>query len=207
MKLALLGGPGSGKTVIGRRLVSRLHKTEPWALIDGYVEKFCTRTGQTAGVQATYLSNVQLITERVNLEQEAQLKEVNTVTCGSIYESLIYTGVLGTVMPANEQDRIDIYSISQAFMTTLGYLERLTFDYDVLFFLPLPPELAEAHTWEAVVNAKIPEVLEGLFKAAILLDGTPRQNVDYAEQIVRNIQHQQAQVPALSEENGVEPRV
>lgn len=203
MKVAILGAPTSGKTVVGRRLTTRLNKNEPksWTLIDGYIEKFCTRTGNLSGL-TVYSANLQLITERLSLEQEAEMKRQSTITCGSIYESLIYTGILGTLQLDSEQARVENYLVAQSVMTTLGYLERMIFDYDALFFIPFPDEKAEEHTWDAVVNSKIPEVLEGLFKMAVTLIGTPRQQVDHAYQIIQNIQAAQnppaGEVPAAS---------
>ena len=191
MKVAILGPPAAEKTKIGRRLARRLTQAggKRWTLIDGYVETLAEKTGKPYGGASDWSDNLEVIATRWILEAEAASVDRHTITCGSIYESLIYSSARGTFNPANERQMLVERQLNMLMMQALGALETMTFDYHALFWLPWSDDHPEEwdHTWGGVVNAKLPEVLEGFGKYAVPLVGTDREKVDRAEDIITRI--------------------
>lgn len=185
IKLALMGAPGAGKSVIAKRLALNLNRDKTdrkWKVIDDYVPSLIKRTGRSYGSDADYPHNVQIMCERWTLEAEALHHGFSTITCGSIYETIIYAAMLHTVAPADEDEVMQSYESARINMQFLGLMEAATLSYNMLFYVPWDKS---EHTWEAVVNAKIPEVIDAYGKIAAHLTGTPRQKVADALQIIR----------------------
>src|ERR1700733_12132818 len=99
MKVALLGPPGSGKTKIANRLRKLLDGQ--WKVVDNYIDTLVRRTGQPFGVNVNYYGHLAAITARMVAEWEAENKGLNTITCGSIFESIIYAATM-QFMPLDE---------------------------------------------------------------------------------------------------------
>jgi hypothetical protein len=137
-------------------------------------------------LDADYLANFEIAFTRRILEDEARHKGQNTITCGTIYETVVYGGIYSLGIPhiENEQTKVSQTLVAQLCMGTLGVLETQYFDYDAMFYLPLENE---ERTWEHAIDAKIPEVLEGFFKQTVVLEGTDRQKVNVATQIIEEI--------------------
>lgn len=187
MKIALIGAPGSEKSKYARRIANRLNKeSKTWKVIDGYVDHLRDSTGNPYGLDADYLANFEIAFTRRILEDEARHKGQNTITCGTIYETVVYGGIYSLGIPhiENEQTKVSQTLVAQLCMGTLGVLETQYFDYDAMFYLPLENE---ERTWEHAIDAKIPEVLEGFFKQTVVLEGTDRQKVNVATQIIEEI--------------------
>lgn len=188
MKVVLLGAPGADKTKIARRIVRRLNNDgKTWTVIDGYVDRLRNRTGWVFGTQSHLRNTIQILGERWTLEDEAFHKGLSSITCGGIYETMIYSAaqVIATSSLGDEDLLVAEYAIAQMTMQLLGALENHTFDYDAMFYLPLTEP---ADSWEGVVDAKILEVLEGFFRYAVTLEGTDRQKVDRATEIIQVIE-------------------
>lgn len=190
MKIALLGAPNSGKTAVAKALSRKLQAANPgesWAVVDKYVEKLTAKTGRPFGVEADYTEHFAVVTARWVAEWEAESKGRNVITCGSIYESLIYAATLSFV-PQSEADLLDFQLYSQASMNALGVFEFVTFEYDAMFYLPWQdPDEATVHSWDGVINAKIPEVLTGHGKYAVTLNGTDQERAAEAFNFVSRI--------------------
>lgn len=189
MKVALLGSPGAGKSAVARKLTTRLGKE--WRVIDGYVDKLTTRTGHPFGAifdRSAFRRNVQVIGERWTLEDAAQHKGLNTITCGSIFETIVYAAAQGMPIQrlGSEQLMLEEIEIAKQMMSTFGLLASMEFDYDALFYLE---RKSNTDTWDRVVDAKLPEVLDGQFKQALVLRGTDKEKVQTAYDIIDTIQN------------------
>jgi hypothetical protein len=74
-------------------------------------------------------------------------------------------------------------------MEALGAFERHTYEYIAMFRLEWPDSLVaeQKHTWEGVINEKLPEALDGFHKYAIPLRGTDKSKAQVAEEVVRTL--------------------
>lgn len=190
MKIALLGAPDAGKSLTARRVARRLNDQrgdQKWIVIDSYAEKVMAKTGRIIGPEASYSTNIMIMTQRWLEEEQAARRGWHTITCGSLYETIVYAAILNTgPMLPNEHQEIGTQLLAQTLMNAFGALETLTFDYDAMFYLPYRDTKSE-HNWNNVVNAKIPEILEGFFKYVITLTGTDRQRVDRVTEVTQFI--------------------
>jgi hypothetical protein len=158
-------------------------------VIDGYVEKLADVTGRQFGEvydRRAFPLNIQVLAERWRLEDEATNKGLHTITCGTVYETIIYAAAQGVpiVRGTDEQWILDETYIAQQMMGALGLLSELRFDYSALFYLPLGEE---SHDWPGVVDSKIHEVLEGQGKWAHVLSGSDKVKVHDAIEIITNL--------------------
>jgi hypothetical protein len=186
MKLALFGAAGSGKTDIAKRLTRGLNRDGEghWVVIDGYVDRLTERTGCLYGESGDYEHNLQVMVERWTLEAEAIHKGYHTITCGTAYDTLFWSSLIDTIPPA-----VWNMEIPALCMTFLGEMERRTYNYNTLFYLPWDASQHDepARNWEMVRNAKLPEIAEGMGRYFIELTGTPRQKTTHALDIARHI--------------------
>jgi hypothetical protein len=189
-KVGLLGSPGSGKTRIARRVARRLNtEMKRWVVVDGYVDKLAERTGRTFGeIYSRYAFplNIQVAAERWTLEDEVTAKGMNTITCGTIYETFIYAAAQSMVIQhsPDEQWMLEETHVSQVMMSALATVSAIRFDYDLLLYLPLAEE---SHDWPGVVDAKLGEVLEGQNLVALVLNGTDKEKVIHATETIQTI--------------------
>ncbi len=172
IKIALLGAPGSGKSKIARKTVSLLKPETDWTIIDGYVNNMSKQTGIDFGPSSNFAQNLSIITSRWIKEAEAYKKQYNTITCGTIYESIIYSTFNTIFSSPDESAIIKENYINQILMQALGALELSTYDYDAMFLLRLNEQKLKEnkHTWIQVVDAKLLDALEGFNKKIIILD-------------------------------------
>lgn len=188
MKIGILGAPGSGKSALAKKL-SRAFPGE-FTIIDKYVEGLENKTGYYFGTySATHPQNYQILFHRWTLEQEAENKEKSTISCGTLYESVLYTAIHSLLIeqlePNNPEESIQI----EAAMRGLAMIETLISDYDVLFYLPYDEKMREEkeNTFDLVVDQKIPQILEGYYKYSIRLEGTEREKVKNATKYVKQV--------------------
>lgn len=192
MKVALLGGPGSGKTAFAKKLATQMGKGEgnnrP-VVIDKYVEGLTERTGYSFGAGATYPQNFQIVFKRWTLEQEVEHKGLDSITCGSLYETIIYAVISSNLL--EESQGMDPISGLQdrAAMNFFGMLETMMYNYHAIFYLPYDGKtiLDKGASYDIVIDRKIPEVLEGYSKEYIRLDESEKANTQHAFDIVRTI--------------------
>jgi hypothetical protein len=198
MKIAIIGAPESGKTVLAKRLLSRLNKDGGnYRLIDGYVEKLIKRTGLAYSHFATYPMNFQVLFERWTQELDAANTGYDTITCGSIYETTVYCAlhnIRDTGIIPNAQDTL-AYIEGKAMMDAISFFHFGTVDYDHIFRLPYTEEklAAKSDDWDVVIDQKLPEVLEGSFQFATVLEGTLKEKADIAINIIKAIAVEQSQ--------------
>lgn len=175
LNIALLGAPGSGKTAVARKTVSLIKRSGgelgEWGVVDAYVDAISRNTGIPLSVSANFPQNLSIVTARWVKEAELYHKGMSVITCGSIYESILYA-TLPFMLKAPEDMNPGENIFNQVMMQALGALEKTTYHYDAMFFLPFNPKMLakNEHTWGGVINAKIPEVLEGFGKQVIVLD-------------------------------------
>jgi energy-coupling factor transporter ATP-binding protein EcfA2 len=178
IKIALLGAPGSGKSKLARSLSRKLDDV---GIVDGYVDKLTKLTTQKYGANTSFVQEIQVLGARWAAEDAAIAQHTCVITCGTIYESIIYAS---SVQPwaHNEQTLLEDHVYIQTVMSALGAMATKTFDYHALFYLPWESE--GEHSWESVVNAKIPEVLNGLGLAYVTLTGTNKQKVERVTEFI-----------------------
>lgn len=187
MKVAILGAPGSGKSAVGGALVRNLNRGRgSWKLIDGYVDGLAAKTGREYGVKGDIPHNIQIMAERWTREAQALHAGHSTITCGSIYETIIYTALTRLRPPVDEQELLDWTHEARTTMQFLNLMEQMTFNYDVLLYLPVGDDAK--NTWHEVIDAKLPEVLSGCFRYAVpLREPTLRQKVKHGLKVIRLI--------------------
>jgi hypothetical protein len=187
-KIAILGAPGAGKTKVARKVVQLLQDPEPkWIVVDGYVNQMIKQTGIQFGAKSNFPQNLSVITTRWTKEAEAYNKGLSSITCGSIYESILYSTFATMFRSPDEQQIVRDQLFNNVMMQALGAIEGTTYDYDAMFFIPLNPKVAKnaEGTWDKVIDAKLPEVLEAFQKKVILLD--EKTDTAKAESIVEVI--------------------
>lgn len=194
MKIGIIGAPGAGKSKLAKKLSYSLGQhvfDKAPKVIDGYVEKLEEQTGYAYGYFCTYVQNFQIIYQRWTLEQIAQHKGHDTITCGTIYETICYSGLLA--LDSSLHPEANEFMEARTAMTALAMMEVNMFDYDVLLYLPYDGEtiLAKGRSYDTVIDRKVPEILEGHFKQALTLDGTDRENVKRVTEVVRQIHEYQ----------------
>lgn len=178
MKLAVLGAPGANKTKFAQSLARKLNGPEKWTVVDGYVDKLKKQTGLDFGAQTNFVQEIEVLGARWAAEDEAYKNDANSITCGTIYETIIYASNQSKLYAPTEDELIKEQIYIQTMMHAFGALEQMTFDYHALIYLPREGKFDR--DWSEVVDAKIPEVLEGFGKHPATLRGTHKQKVDRA---------------------------
>lgn len=192
MKIALLGGPGAGKTAFAKKLATHMGKGEGNSrptVIDNYVEDLSKRTGYVFGAVATYPQNFQIVFRRWTLEQEAEHKGVDSITCGSLYETIIYAVIASNLLEESQGQDTILALQDRAAMNFFGMLETMMYSYHAIFYLPYDGKtiLDKGASYDIVVDRKIPEVLEGYSKDYIRLDESEKANTQHAIDLIRAI--------------------
>jgi energy-coupling factor transporter ATP-binding protein EcfA2 len=205
MKVAILGAPGSGKSKLAKKLATHMAKDDGFkrpAIVDNYMGNLEGKTGYSYGVGATPQQNLQIIFYRWTLEQEVENRGLDSVTCGTLYESFLYavlkSKLLEEVEGVNPVDMIQ----ERTTMEAIGMLERTIYDYDAIFYLPYDGQtiLEKGRSYDIAVDQKIPEVLEGYFKNHVRLDETERANVKHAITVIRTIRSAQAHAEQVAKD-------
>lgn len=178
MKIALLGAPGSGKSKLARSLARKIDNS---AIVDGYVDKLQKQTSNTYGPNTNFVQELQVMGARWAAEDAVIRQDKHCITCGTIYESIIYAS---SVAPwqLNEQTLVQDQIYIQTVMGALGAMGIKTYDYTALFYLPWEED--DEHSWSMVINAKIPEVLDGYGYSYVTLTGTNKQKVERVTELI-----------------------
>lgn len=187
MKIGILGAPGTGKSRFAKKLSSSMVKAglDRPIIIDGYVERLEQKTGFAIDIQAAYTQNLQVLFNRWTLEQEATYKEKHTITCGTMYETFIYSVLHSNMLWQADKTNVEERIKAETTLSALAMIETMIFNYDAIFFKPYSGQmlLEKGKSYDTVVDQKIPEVLEGFDKECIVLDKSEKENVDYATEI------------------------
>lgn len=187
MKVALLGAPGSGKTRVANALALKLNEpgdSWTWKVVDKYVERLRKRTDLPYDYRADFPQNFQVMTERWVAEAQALKDYENTITCGSIYETLAYTLAVQFPSPRSESEMLAQTEYLNVCYRFLGAMEDTTADYDLLFYLPYKQM---EDSWHGIVDQKIPQVLEAEFRRAYTLSGTTKERVNAALEKIEEV--------------------
>lgn len=224
MRIAIIGAPTSGKSDLAKSMARALNKDSQtkfredhpdvtykgkiktdwdWKVIDDYVADMAERTGHTYGPGAGYVENVSIMSYRWLLEDEMAKKGYNTISVGSIYETFTYAAMLNTDLPSDEQAMIAQRTVVTVMMNFFHLMEPAG-RYDHVFFLPWQDREHE-HSWHAVVNAKLPDILTASGVTATALTGTKRENLRDALKITRFIRDEiyNKQAQELAEQSAV----
>lgn len=192
MKIALLGAPDSGKGKFARKLARVMARDEIFqkpAIIDGYVDDLRQKTGQAYDFSANYSENFQVIFHRRTQEETATHQGKDTITCGTIYETLVYCGIHSLILSDLKQNTYEENIKAKASFKMLGQLEHEMYDYEAIFFLPYdePTIINKGRSYDMVIDYKLKETLEGFKKECVILNESDKENVKYAYEIVRAI--------------------
>lgn len=168
MNIALIGAPGAGKTKLATKLIQEIPNTN---MVDGYVEQLESSTGRLYGKYATYIGNVHIGLHRAAWESQMRSKADNTITCGTLVESIVWNGLAAAKGPANEQN----YHRTRISMEFLGMVLGDTWDYDLSYLLPLEEE---GDRWTSRVDEDIPECIKIIGVPYTSLVGSFEEKVD-----------------------------
>lgn len=196
MKIGVVGAPESGKSVYARKLATSIVKRgildKRPKIIDGYVDDLAKRTDRAYGHLATYPLNFQVMFERWTRELEAEKEGRDSITCGTLYETMIYSAFHTMKVQDDIEERLQ----ARAAMTAIGMFETLITNYDFLVYLPSRGIDSISHTYGDVVDRKIPEVLESYFKKFIDLRNTNQTNeVKFTTDVIQKYLTQDEQPP------------
>jgi hypothetical protein len=196
MKFAIVGAPESGKTAVAKSVARRLRKDGLTVkIIDNYVDGLTKTTDLAYGHFATYQLNFQLLFYRWTLEQEAVKDGYDVIlTCGSIYETTTYCLLCNNRTWVKTPEDVLAHVIGKTCMEFMSTIDFLISDYYHIFRLPYTDKkLSEkGDSWDTVIDKKLPEVIDGYFKYATVLDGTQKENTDLAINIINNIRESAA---------------
>jgi hypothetical protein len=177
MKIVLVGAPGAGKSKLAASLKRKLGSE--WGVIDGYADRLNKQINwvrEPEVWETSYVHEIQMMAARWTAE-DAHPRS-NLITCGSIYETIIYASSIHP-WAGDEHMLVEDQAYIYTMMTAFGTLQHKVYDYDIIFYLPWPEEKRD-HSWYAVIDAKIPELLVGYGLPFIGLTGTNKQKTNEA---------------------------
>lgn len=198
--VSIIGVPGSGKS----RFASALKRALPeynFLIIDGYVEKLSQKLNMSAGIEATYLSNLHIASAREQEIRKQTIDQRNFICCGSIFDTLCYTGFHAEILANSPGDQDSISGALTREVTAAQLFAYLAIDtysnVSHVFYLPITdPELLVA-----VANKENPdlppgnnEVLDKTIQDALRRYGSPAtilndkhsKNVQQAVEIIKS---------------------
>lgn len=207
MKIAFLGAPGAGKTRLARKVIRMLNKLPEapggnWTIVDGYVDDLTKTTGLPFGADSNFPQNLSVLGKRWMEEVGQTYRGNSTITCGSLYETVIYSTFITLNDMETESEIVSRNAFNQLMMQTLGALEVSTYDYDAIFYLPWSADRRSLeHSWDAVVDAKLPEVLDGFSKVYFTLDQkTQKAKADRVIDVIGKIYEYYHEIAASNNE-------
>jgi hypothetical protein len=196
VKIGIVGAPGAGKSDFAIRLKARLSEElfpESFWIIDDYVQEIQEDTGLALGPWAAHYENYMIA--GVRLAAEARLDGEDTITVGTILDSLTYTLILGGIDLSTEYSN-DQFMESQTAINGMALLYGQTWDYNMTFYLPL--ENGVDQLWRKRLDSTLPSVIDSfLVPNAFVLEGTTEERLDIATRLI-----EEAEKP--SEDDGIE---
>lgn len=188
MKIALLGAPGAGKTRIARELRAALaEKYGAFVLIDNYVQQLEKRTNFAYGHFASYVPNLTVALDRTGIENKHA--DNNTITCGTIFDTISYTILHGREAARfSPEGQLEMVR-ANATLGTMGMLVADTFNYNYAFYLPYSEKAKTKRSkLDVILDATIPLIVEENFMHITRLEGTIKEKVDFAVQIIDKLE-------------------
>lgn len=165
LKIALIGAPNSGKTELAQQLSQALPDRDT-RIVDNYIAEVEKRSDSVLGHYATYLGNIQAAVGRFEHERTHFKKDVEGaigIACGTLVENAVYTATLAYITHqssgGDSSFRMANDTRANLTMTWLAILAHDLWDYDLVYYLPLPED---ADKWDAIVDQNIPESAEAL---------------------------------------------
>lgn len=209
LRIGILGAPGAGKSAFAKALATALRKErgkkQTVKVVDGYMDKLFNRTGYAFDIFGTYPQNLQVLFERWTREQEAEHAGCDVlITVGSLYESILYTAIRVNSDMALKSDRT-IQMQGRVSMEMMGVIQSLIANHDLLFFLPYTQKVSveKGHSFDTVINEKLPEVVSGYFRALTPLTGTTKVKVQDALKAIASIETRKAEVASVDDQQAI----
>lgn len=171
IEIGLIGVPGSGKTQLANDLADLRDILEgdgesatDVTIVDRYAEAVEDRSGIALGKYASYMGNMMVAFERLELEEYARFSDLADfmVTCGTLVESSAYTAY---AVSQGESDLMQMAKI-QGSLGMIGCLMIDTFQYDLLFYLE--PQEYDDFTYR--LDQEIAKVLKAVNLEPVVLD-------------------------------------
>lgn len=142
--VALVGGPGSGKTELAEALAERLEKegTFPTLVVDDYAQSAGEHIDAAIGFRADYYVNLAIAIERIAREKKAETEvgeDGAVITAGSLLETSVYTAMQferRNAMIKDEAVKQDMLRRVEATLKTLACFYMDSFFYDCVFYCP-----------------------------------------------------------------------
>lgn len=140
IRIGIIGAPGAGKT----RFASALKRSMPennFLVIDGYADKLNQKLEMSLGIEASYLPNVHIASLREQEVRKAVIEERNFIVCGTMFETLCYSGfhteVIANGPGTNEQkNTILMREVTAAQMFAYMAIDTSQ-SFTHLFYLPI----------------------------------------------------------------------
>ena len=147
-RIGVIGVPGSGKS----RFASAIKRGLPdysLSVIDGYADKLKSRLDMSLDVEATYLPNMHIASAREQEIRKHILDEKNFIVCGTMFETLCYTGFHAEIIanaPGVAEDKSGILAREMTAAQMFAYLAIDSFaSFTHMFYLPVTdPEILVA---------------------------------------------------------------
>lgn len=181
MKIGVLGPPGAEKS----KFAHALARAYDLHVIDNYVQRLQKATDLALGPWSSY--GELLMVAGVREAEEAKKAKVDTITVGTILDSLVYASTHADVVLHNsEAGRRAAYIDAQAAMQGFAMWYREAYEYHLAFFLPYTPEqAAKVRPWEIALNSAYPVVIES-FEAQFTytLAGDTKNRIKVAKEII-----------------------
>jgi nicotinamide riboside kinase len=147
--IALLGGPGSGKTELAEALRDEIVRNDgqcadcktPVALVDGYPEMVRDSAQYEIGLDGGYMANISIALGRYNMERtffhSGDYK--TAIICGTVIESSVYSAMHfeRTIKLANsDEDKLQEAQRFDASIKMMAALYMDTFKYARAYYIP-----------------------------------------------------------------------
>lgn len=139
MIIGLIGAPNSGKTKLANA-IKRNFPEKNFVIIDKYAERLGESLGMTIGYNTTYIPNMHIAITREQETRKAYLADKNVIVCGTVFDTLCYTGFYAESVANGADEDIKEFSLQRevnaaqmfAYMTidTLNIVSHL-------FYLPV----------------------------------------------------------------------
>jgi deoxyadenosine/deoxycytidine kinase len=182
VKIAVLGPPGVEKSKFARAIAHAydLH------VIDNYIQRLQKKTALALGPWSSY--GELFMVAGVRESEEAKKARVDTITVGTILDSLVYASThVDVALHDSEEGRRASYIDAQAAMQGLALWYREAYMYHIAFHLPYSREqiTSRGRTWETALDSAYPLVLES-FEAPFTytLAGDTKNRIKVAKEII-----------------------